>query len=239
MNSLFKKGMLFWDIRSRFYWNLESFMPYKKLVEDIIQGIEIKPNQHILDAGCGIGIFEKLVTEKNIPDLKIEAVDLSENMLKQAQKKLKNNGNHHIKFRQVNLDESLTYKDNIFDAIVSNNVIYALSNPGFTMREFYRTLKGGGKLVLSTPRPGASIKELIQEHLNSEKSWQIKNLVLLIISSFVYLPFDFIISFRIKRGEYHPFSKEKLAELLLSSGFKNIEINHSYANQNFLVVADK
>jgi len=235
-----KKEALFWDIRSRFYWFLEDFIPYRKLMEDIIQKLEIKSNQYILDAGCGIGILEKIIAKKNIPDLKIEAVDFSSGMLKRAQEKSGNSYNPFFKFSKIDLDKPLPYRDNVFDVIVSNNVLFALLNPIFTIKEFHRVLKSGGRLALSNPHPNFSGLKLFFSDLIQKKGWRkIKSLILFPFYFLFALPFELIISFRERRGVYHQFTKEKLEKLLLDSGFRNIEIGYSYADQNFLAIAYK
>ena len=240
INKSKQKEIFFWDLRSRFYWFLEGFIPYRKLMEDIIQKLEKKPNQYILDAGCGIGVLEKFIAEKNISGLRIEAVDFSKDMLKRAQNKLKNSQNPLIRFSQLNLDELLPYKDNIFDAIVSNNVFFALSNLTFTIKEFYRVLKKGGKLVLSVPRPDFNGWKLLLNDFIQKKGWQkIKTLILFPFLFLFTIPFELIIFQKEKEGIYHRFTKEKLENLLLGCGFTNIEIGYSYADQNFLAIANK
>jgi ubiquinone/menaquinone biosynthesis C-methylase UbiE len=235
-----KKETLFWDVRARFYWFLEDFIPYRKLIEDVVQKLEIKPNQYILDAGCGIGVLEKSIANKNIPGLKIEAIDFSESMLRRAKSKLKDSQTSLIKFSLVNLNEPLPYQDKLFDAIISINVIYLLPNLSFTLKEFYRVLKREGKLILSTPRPDFNGFKLYFSDIMQKRGFQkIKSLIMLLLYSLCILPFEFIISLREKMGVYHRFTKEKLEKLLLASGFQNIEIGYSYANQNFLVVANK
>jgi len=240
INKSKQKEIFFWDLRSGFYWFLENFIPYRKLMEEIIQKLEIKPNQYILDAGCGIGVLEKFMIKKNISGLKVEAVDFSKDMLKKAQNKLKNNQNPLIRFSQVNLDGSLPYKDNVFDAIVSNNVLFALSNLTFTIKEFYRVLKKGGKLVLSVPRPDFNGGKLLLNDFIQKKGWQkIKSLIVLPFLFLFILPFELIIFRKEKKGIYHRFTKEKLENLLLDCGSTNIEISYSYADQNFLATANK
>jgi len=240
---LFKKSNkenLFWDIRSWFYFSLRHLMPYKQLLEDIIQKLEIKPNQYILDAGCGIGNLENVIIQKKISNLKIKAIDFSRKMLTQAWTKIKDTHNVHIDFFQTDLDNPLPYEDETFHRIVSSNVIYALDNPYFTIKEFYRILRTGGRLVLVTPRPEFSGAKIIINHFRLSKGLEkIKNLIIFPLFLLLVLPFEIIISVKFMRGIYHRFTKKELERLLSSANFKNIKINFSYAGQNFLIVANK
>jgi 2-polyprenyl-3-methyl-5-hydroxy-6-metoxy-1,4-benzoquinol methylase len=54
-------------------------------------------------------------------------------------------------FAQVNLDESLPWPDNRFDAVFSTEGIEHLENQFAFLREICRVLKPGGTLVLTTP----------------------------------------------------------------------------------------
>ena len=234
------EDMLFWDVRSKFYWMLEGFAPYRNLVEDIIQKLELKPNQYILDAGCGVGIFENLITEKDIPGLKIVAVDFSKKMLEQARKNLRNSQNSLVDFSQVDLNKTLPYKNGIFDAVFSNNVIYALTDPARVVKEFYRILREGGRVVLSTPKADFSGKKLLFNELNCKSGWQkVKSLIMLPLVMLLTLPFELVISYWEGKGRYHRFTKGRLSRILTTPGFRNINIGYSYANQNFLAVAYK
>lgn len=46
--------------------------------------------------------------------------------------------------------EKLPFKSNYFDEVVCKNVLEHLTNPGFALKEMYRVLKKGGKLLLIT-----------------------------------------------------------------------------------------
>lgn len=52
---------------------------------------------------------------------------------------------------KTDLNYPLDLKDNLFDLIISIEVIEHLENPRDTFREFYRLLRPGGKLVVTTP----------------------------------------------------------------------------------------
>jgi len=54
------------------------------------------------------------------------------------------------------LTRGLPCRDNSFDAIVSNNVLYTLSADDQlkVMKELHRVLKPGGRIVLANPRAG-------------------------------------------------------------------------------------
>lgn len=233
-------ALSFWDIRAVSYSWLEKFIPYRNLIEEIINKAEIKQNQYILDAGCGVGFLEKILAEKNIQGLKIEAIDFSSKMLYRARKRLPSQKHPLINFYQHDLDEPLSYKDNSFDAIISNNVIYALPEPNNTLREFYRVIKKNGILILSTPRPNFSFINLFLKGFGQKgKIEKIKNLFLLFPFSLLVLPFEIAISRKNKKGIHQNFTEKELKQNLKAAGFNNIKISYSYGDQNFFIVSNK
>ena len=53
--------------------------------------------------------------------------------------------------RIVDVNKKLPFKDNSFDLIWCSEVIEHLKNPAKTVKEFYRILRPGGKMLLTTP----------------------------------------------------------------------------------------
>ena len=86
-----KNNSLFWDIYAKLYDTLNLLEPYQRLHQEVLQSLELKGGELILDAGCGTGNFEKLLQNTGLNNVKIEALDFSQAMLKRAKRK---NGNH-------------------------------------------------------------------------------------------------------------------------------------------------
>ena len=84
-----KTPSLFWDIYSKLYDTLNLLKPYRDLQEQVLTALNLQKNETILDAGCGTGNFEKLMIEKGIDSVRVEAVDFSQAMLKRAKQKNK------------------------------------------------------------------------------------------------------------------------------------------------------
>jgi 2-polyprenyl-3-methyl-5-hydroxy-6-metoxy-1,4-benzoquinol methylase len=57
----------------------------------------------------------------------------------------------NVNFRRADMNERLPYDDNFFDAVVCIDGIEHLENPFYFIRECRRVIKGGGRLILSTP----------------------------------------------------------------------------------------
>lgn len=101
-----------------------------------------KENQKILDVGTGPGIIAIQLAELGHD---VTGVDLSEEMLKNAEKNSRNAG-LKIEFKKGDAEE-LPFEDNTFDIVVSRFVLWNLPNPEKALREWSRVLKKGGKII--------------------------------------------------------------------------------------------
>lgn len=102
----------------------------------------------VLDAGCGSGYgADKLI---RCGAKKVYAVDNNSESIKYCR-------SH---YRQKNLEflqgdvAKLDFPNNFFDLIVAFEIIEHLKGPQKVIAEFYRILKPGGRLILSTPNKG-------------------------------------------------------------------------------------
>jgi len=103
----------FWDLYSRYYDAINQLMPYRKLLWDVYQALDLQPGMRVLDAGCGTGNFEAFIAEKDPPDVRIEALDFSPRMLRVARGKCDRLGAYT--FEQADLNRPLPYADATFD----------------------------------------------------------------------------------------------------------------------------
>jgi len=104
--------------------------------------LEFDPEATVVDLGCGNGEFTMKIKEK-IGCNRIMGVDIDEKALNEARER-------GIIVRKADLNDSLPFKENSFDVVVSNQVIEHLFYPVRFMKEIYRILKPGGYTVIST-----------------------------------------------------------------------------------------
>jgi phosphatidylethanolamine/phosphatidyl-N-methylethanolamine N-methyltransferase len=79
----------------------------------------------------------------------IHGVDLSENMLHRAIKKVRRQGLSHVKSLQVMDACNLAFADSTFDAVVAQFVITLVPRPEQALAEFKRVLKPGGEIIFA------------------------------------------------------------------------------------------
>jgi 2-polyprenyl-3-methyl-5-hydroxy-6-metoxy-1,4-benzoquinol methylase len=99
------------------------------------------PHGKMLEFGAGSGQFSRLIVE-NWPHVELVCADIQKRPDGLPEK---------IIWNESDLNLRLQIEDNTFDFIVSTEVIEHLENPRAVFREFYRLLKPGGKVLLTTP----------------------------------------------------------------------------------------
>jgi len=103
-------------------------------------------DKKILDAGCGTGIYSRMLAEKRA---EVTGIEISKKMLDIAKEYCKG---LEIKFDKGSVDE-LPYDDGSFDIIIASLVIHYFADPTKVFKEFHRVLKKDGILVFSTNHP--------------------------------------------------------------------------------------
>ena len=110
-----------------------------------IDKMDLKPGQKVLDVCCGTGTLCAMIAEEIGSDGEVVGVDLSENMLKKAEKRREDN----IRFCYANAEE-IPYADGYFDRA---SVTFGLHEMPHlvrmnVLREMRRVLKPGGKIIV-------------------------------------------------------------------------------------------
>jgi phosphatidylethanolamine/phosphatidyl-N-methylethanolamine N-methyltransferase len=98
----------------------------------------------ILEVGVGTGISLPDYSDENT----IFGVDISEPMLRKAQKRVTELGLRHVEGLAVMDAEHLEFPGNSFDVVVAQYVVTTVPNPEATLDEFARVLRPGGEIVL-------------------------------------------------------------------------------------------
>jgi ubiquinone/menaquinone biosynthesis C-methylase UbiE len=125
----------------------------ERRVREVILSNVPKHCNFILDVGCGSGWLAKNLIPKNI---KVISLDISTDNPLKVNSLIKSE-NH---FPVVADSFKLPFKNETFHCVVASEVIEHTHNPEEFIRELFRTVTKGGKLIISSP-----YKEKIIYHL--------------------------------------------------------------------------
>jgi ubiquinone/menaquinone biosynthesis C-methylase UbiE len=148
-------------------------------------------NGIILDVGCGLGYGSKMLyTTHN----SVVAIDISDIALSYAKRNYP--GPDYIRADAQNL----SFRDAAFDCVVALEIIEHVNNGAKVLKEIYRILKRGGRLILSTPNIA---------HLQNRLRYTLSKKSL-------------VTEMRKPKNPYHKqeYTSEQLVKLLETTGFK-------------------
>jgi 2-polyprenyl-3-methyl-5-hydroxy-6-metoxy-1,4-benzoquinol methylase len=167
----------------------------------------LNTGNRLLDVGCGDGGFALKIKDKFS---KIYGAEIAKEAALIARKR-------NVSASLMDLNLSLSYKNNIFDAVTCLDVIEHLLDPDSFIEEIYRVLKPAGQLVLTTP----NIRNF-------------RNLYTLVFKGI--FPQTSPDTFVWRGGHLHFFTREDIKNIFKKAGFKRIEFS---INQNQFCLSKK
>lgn len=110
----------------------------------LVEWLPLRGTERLLDLACGTGeLSQRLVAA--YPDLRVTGLDLSANMLRMAQQKLR--GSPHLALSQGSVS-ALPFEADSFTLIVVASAFHHFPDPVATLREMRRVLQPGGQVVI-------------------------------------------------------------------------------------------
>lgn len=127
-------------------WETEhSSKEEQERLKGFVYHFNLRTSETVLDVGCGSGrlipFIKNIIGEKGI----LIELDFSEEMLKIGKKKYLH---HNLFFVQSDAQDP-ALKSNLFTTIICMALFPHLDNKPRTMKQFYRILKPGGKLIIA------------------------------------------------------------------------------------------
>lgn len=216
--------------------------------------------QRILDAGCGIGNYALFLLTKQLyrshqdiqylqmPPIRYFGVDfvtaaVSEAALRLDQLKkefeekrwLSGTGVTLLEshFIVADLDAEIPCRDNFFDQICCNLVLSYLQQPRLALREMWRVLRPGGKIVITSLKPGADLSEIYRNFMSvAETPKELDEGRRLLANAG-------LIKIKEVRGLYHFYSERELKDAVRETGFVRARTYRSFGDQANVVVCWK
>lgn len=241
--------------------NIEDYQTYVSLVGRLLG--EIKPGAVVLDAGCGNGLFGMWVLRTILENARVSdhpplyvGVDLTTEGLRDAMSLQMGYALTHapspkheardclgLMFGNVDLDtwgmpktevmDQLAFADGTFDKACLSLVLSYLNRPECVLREIYRVLRPGGKVVVSSMKPFCDMSEIYRDYMDQQ-----------VTATELEAGRDLLraagkIRLKEEQGFYVFYSGEDITALLEAAGFKHCFAQQSFGGQAAVVVAEK
>lgn len=120
-------------------------MSLKRRARRIVEGLNLKQDEEIIDLGCGTGYYLFLLSSCGFK-LNLTGFDNDTKALSEAKDSL----SKKIKFIVGDLHK-MPFKDNFFDKAVASEVLEHVEKDEQVLKEIHRILKPNGILVISVP----------------------------------------------------------------------------------------
>ena len=121
--------------------------------KQVIQQADLKPNSRLLDLGAGTGDLAREALKQQ-PEARVVAADFTLEMMRVGQLQTPGSDlNGSLPWSAADA-LNLPFGDNLFDAVVSGFLMRNVGDIQEALKEQYRTLKPGGRIViLDTTKP--------------------------------------------------------------------------------------
>jgi ubiquinone/menaquinone biosynthesis C-methylase UbiE len=125
--------------------------------------IAVKPNDRLLEIGCGTGKLIKIMAKK-IDEGTITGIDFSPTMVKIAKRRNKTSiASGTVDIIRANFDD-ISYTKGIFSKVCSVNTLYFWKNPEKTVKKVFDLLNSGGQFFVAFE----DIKQLEKRKLSDD-----------------------------------------------------------------------
>lgn len=122
---------------------------FPMVADQLIARIKPASSSKHLDIATGTGMVAIAACQAVGQSGRVTGIDLSENMLQQAQKNLSHRGYGNIDFHQMDAGD-LEFKDRYFDSASCSFGIFFLPDPAKALKSWLRVLKPGATIGLTT-----------------------------------------------------------------------------------------
>ena len=123
------------------------FFPY--CGDRLITHLRPRPGSKLLDIATGTGAVALPAAQALLPGGRVQAIDLSQNMLDVAAANIKRVGLDNVDYHVMDAAR-LDFKSNYFDAVSCSFGIFFLADMVAALREWRRVLKPGGRILFTS-----------------------------------------------------------------------------------------
>jgi len=139
------------------------------LATDLIRIAALRPGERVLDVACGTGVVARLASQQVGTTGTVAGLDVNPGMLAVARSATP--PGMSVKWHEASA-EAMPLPDSSFDALLCQMGLEFMPDKQVALREMWRVLVRGGRLVLSvpgpTPPPFVILEEALARHIGVE-----------------------------------------------------------------------
>ena len=140
--------------RSYFEGTLKKTMipaatPYlQRHVEEALRSVEVKPQDRVLEVGCGMGRYTLLLAEKGV---RVEGLDLAPALLERMREY--NGDRYNIPLHCADMVSPPKELEGVFDVVIGFFVLHHVHDLDPCFAAMARLLRPGGRMIFVEPNP--------------------------------------------------------------------------------------
>lgn len=132
--------------------------------ERLVACAQLAVGMRILDVATGRGALAFPAAKQVGPHGRVVGTDISAEMMSETTKDVQAGHWLNIELQQMDA-EQLQYPDNVFDCVLCGFALWFFPHPDRALQQFYRVLKPGGRLALTTWAHDSPMHSLIRDSL--------------------------------------------------------------------------
>lgn len=134
--------------------------------ERLVEQARLAPGVTVLDVAAGRGAVMFPAAKRVGPHGRVIGIDISADMLRETAREMEGAAWQNVELQQMDA-EQLQFPDGAFDWVLCGFALWFFPHPHHALQEFYRVLKPGGRLGLTTWAEDSPIHKLNQQVVRS------------------------------------------------------------------------
>ena len=145
----------------------DSYGPrfFVQLGQRLVETSQITPGANVLDVASGRGAVLFAAADQVGPAGRAVGIDLADNMVRETTAEIERTGRQNVELLQMSADQ-LDFPDATFDGVLCGFALWFFPQPHHTLDEFFRVLKPGGRVGLTTWTDDCPFLEWVIREIN-------------------------------------------------------------------------